>query len=89
MLQLVESFGASPRVNTLDRAHGGSAAEGRGGGPSSRPSDELELPDELPQLRASDAALRMQTRGLTDDCADLQLRINGLEEARLCTICLD
>jgi hypothetical protein len=61
--------------------HGGSTA---GGGSSS--SDASSSPDEL---RASDAALQAQVGELTHRCSDLLLRVKDLEEARLCTICLD
>jgi len=66
------------------RGRGGSTADGgssSAGGSSS--------PDELRRLRASEAALQAQAGELTHRCSDLQLRVNDLEEARLCTICLD
>ena len=64
--------------------HGGSTA---GGGSSS--SGASSAPDELRRLRASDAALQAQVGELTHRCSDLQLRVKDLEEARLCTICLE
>ena len=66
------------------RGRGGSTADGgssSAGGSSS--------PDELRRLRASEAALQAQAGELTHRCSDLQLRVNDLEEARLCTICLE
>ena len=64
--------------------HGGRTA---GGGSSS--SGASSAPDELRRLRASDAALQAQVGELTHRCSDLQLRVKDLEEARLCTICLE
>jgi hypothetical protein len=52
-------------------------------------SDASCSPDELRRLRASGAALQAQVGELTHRCSDLQLRVNDLEEARLCTICLE
>jgi hypothetical protein len=67
------------------RVCGGSATD-RGSsssGASSSPDDELQ------RLRASEAALQAQAGELTHRCSDLQLRVNDLEEARLCTICFE
>jgi hypothetical protein len=67
------------------RVCGGSATD-RGSsssGASSSPEDELQ------RLRASEAALQAQAGELTHRCSDLQLRVNDLEEARLCTICFE
>ena len=76
-------------VGPPDRGRGGSVAGGRGSVPSGGTSDEPEMPDELRRLRTSEAALRVRTSQLTHLCSDLQLRVNDLEEVRLCTICLD
>jgi len=65
---------------------------GRGGSPAdggSSSSGGSSSPDELRRLRASEAALQAQAGELTHRCSDLQLRVNDLEEARLCTICLE
>jgi len=65
---------------------------GRGGSPADGGSSSAggsSSPDELRRLRASEAALQAQAGELTHRCSDLQLRVNDLEEARLCTICLD
>ena len=69
---------APRRGSTLSTADGGSSS-----------SDASCSPDELRRLRASDAALQAQVGALTHRCSDLQVRVNDLEEARLCTICLE
>ena len=73
---------------------GGSSGGSSSAGGSSFPEEEDRQTDrqrneEVRRLRASEAALKAQTGELTHRCSDLQLRVNDLEEARLCTICLE
>ena len=73
---------------------GGSSGDSSSAGGSSFPEEEDRQTDrqrneEVRRLRASEAALKAQTGELTHRCSDLQLRVNDLEEARLCTICLE
>ena len=84
---------ATPESNiaAIERAMG-LTRRGRGGSPAdggSSSSGGSSSPDELRRLRASEAALQAQAGELTHRCSDLQLRVNDLEEARLCTICLE
>ena len=72
-------------VGRQRRGRGGSAADGGSSSPGASSSPDVELR----RLRASEASLRVQTGELMHRCSDLQLRVNDLEEARLCTICLE
>ena len=81
------NFAAIERAVGIQRqGRGGSAADG---GSNTSSSGGSCSPDELRRLRASEASLQAQAGELTHRCSDLQLRVNDLEEARLCTICLE
>ena len=64
----------------------GGGRGGRGGRGSGTSSDLL---NELQRLRASEATLQEHVGDLMQRCSDLQLRLDVLEEGRVCTICFE